>query len=137
MSDKKLVVMRGLPGSGKSTWVRENVRGHAVIVSADLWFEQHGKFDPKLLGRAHAEEQSRAIRAMGEGVPIVVVDNTNCEPWESAVVRAAAEALGYVVETVDLSDAGLTDAELAELSVHGVTPQIVAAMRARAGIAPR
>jgi predicted kinase len=36
--NKNVYVMMGVPGSGKSTWIRNNVPG-ALVASADHYFE--------------------------------------------------------------------------------------------------
>ena len=68
---------------------------------------------------------------MAGRAPVVVVDNTHVRRWEWSVVVAAALALGYAVEVVDLFDGGLDDAALAARNQHGVPAQAIAAMRAR------
>jgi predicted kinase len=128
----RVVVLRGLPGAGKSTWVRQHA-GEAVVCSADHYFETPAgyQFDESRLGAAHAACVSAAIEAMAGGAACVVVDNTHSCRWEWQAVGAAAAALGYGVELVDLFDAGLDNEALAKRNTHGVPAEVIATMRAR------
>lgn len=132
MNPPLMIVLRGLPGSGKSTWAARH-HPEAVICSADHFFEGPDgyRFDESRLGEAHAACAAKAIEAMAAGAPTVVVDNTHSQPWEWRVVSAAARALGYRLEVVDLFDAGLTDDALAVRNRHDVPADVIAAMRAR------
>jgi predicted kinase len=78
----ELVVMVGLQGSGKSTWVREHLPATHVIVSKDQW--PHAR---------HREaRQRRAVdNALAAGCS-VVVDNTNASPHDRAPLIEIARA---------------------------------------------
>ena len=132
---KRLVIMRGLPGSGKSTYVRLHYTdSESVVCSADDFFVQpDGEylFNPTLLPRAHGECMVRAEVAMRHGMPLVIVDNTNTTSGEWLVYQHLAGVHGYEVELVTVFDGGLTDAELAARNRHGVPEVAIAAMRAR------
>lgn len=74
---KRLVVMRGASGSGKSTKAKQlaadylNLYGaEAWIFSTDEFFMRDGQymFNPAALGHAHCWNQLRAIQAMIQGV---------------------------------------------------------------------
>ncbi len=131
-----LIILRGLPGAGKSTkaiaLAKATVMDTAVW-SADAWFQGVGgyRFNPRELGQAHAWCQTMVIGSMGSGIPIVIVDNTHVCRWEFSVTLAAAAAVGYRVQVDSLYDAGLTDAELAARCQHGVSVEAIAAMRRR------
>jgi predicted kinase len=77
---KKFILMRGLPGSGKSTKARE-LAEDGQIFSTDDYFclneEQEYRFNGNLLGKAHSWNQRRSLKALESGIPIVVIDNTN------------------------------------------------------------
>lgn len=71
----KLLLVRGIPGSGKSTyakqWAEEN---NAVHVEADMYFVQpsgHYAFDPKQIGAAHDWCQLKAAKALEEGTIVL------------------------------------------------------------------
>ena len=74
-----LTIMRGVPGSGKST--KAKALGGFVLSTDDFFMtaEDNPKylFNPKQLGAAHAWNQNRARDAMTAGIEHVIVDNTN------------------------------------------------------------
>lgn len=93
-----VIIMRGLPGSGKTTWVRDNAPGDAIIVSADTYFMQNGRyqFDPSKIAEAHNDCLRRFVAALQERTsPTIVVDNTNLRVTEIAPYYRLAEAFGY------------------------------------------
>ena len=71
----KLIIMRGLPGSGKSKVVREiiakaiNDHQHSAIVcSADQFFtnpDGEYNFNPSMIAQAHMDCQVKALKANG------------------------------------------------------------------------
>lgn len=127
---KTLYIMRGLPGTGKST--RASLM-NAVVCSADDYFMENGKyiFDPAKIAAAHQACQQKARYAMETGCRRVVVDNTNTQRWEFAIYKEMAKEHGYqVVEVVFRHDIW-TDDELAARNRHGVPGETIARMRAR------
>lgn len=131
-----MYILRGLPGSGKSTKAQQIAYSHGaercVIVSADHFFERLGRYDPRRLTRAHAECQLRALEGVMRG-QIVIVDNTNVTRDEMWFYRHIGDATGiiYEVRIVDLYDGGLPDESLAARCVHGVPARKIGEMRAR------
>lgn len=78
---KQFILMRGLPGSGKSTKAKELAGEQGQVFSTDDFFclneEQKYKFDKQKLGQAHAWNQRRSLAAVEAGIPVIVIDNTN------------------------------------------------------------
>lgn len=118
-SGKRLVIMRGLPGSGKSTKAREY---GGTIVSADDYFMQDDKymFDPNQLGAAHNQSKNKCEEAMKRGDPTIVVDNTNVRARDYKDYVKLAEQYGYDVEIDSVGTGGMAVEELAERNKHGV-----------------
>lgn len=94
---KSVYVLRGLPGSGKSTWTLA-VPG-AIVCSADDFFMKLGggvyKHDPAKIGEAHAECFRKYLDALRDGKETVVCDNTNSTAAEISPYMLAAAAFGY------------------------------------------
>ena len=142
-----LVLVRGLPGSGKTTLAQAMGRlagnderpctpsedRRAIACAADdfmLGKDGNYQFDPRKLRAAHEACQAATAKQL-RGGGRVVVHNTFSQKWEMAPYLALAALCGATVEVVDLFDAGLTDDELAARNVHGVPVGAIAAMRAR------
>lgn len=88
--EQELVVMVGLQGSGKTTWVREHLAGSHTVVSKDHW--------PN--ARRREERQQRVVAAALAGGASVVVDNTNPGVEERAPLVALARQAGVAVRAV-------------------------------------
>lgn len=109
----KVVIMRGVSGSGKSSYVEEILadfsatrrQAKVLVCSADQYFLDgtEYRFDPKLLGKAHAwclRKFNDAVSPAVEKYDLVVVDNTNTTPTEMAPYIALATAYNHDVEIV-------------------------------------
>lgn len=86
----ELVVMVGLQGCGKSTWVAGHLAGTHAVVSKDQW--------PN--ARRRERRQRRLVDELLAAGRDVVVDNTNPSPDERAPLIAIARAHGAVVRAV-------------------------------------
>ena len=140
----QVCIMRGLPGSGKSTKVKElleefrdtNPNGSAIVCSADDFFisaedgEYH--FDPSKIGQAHAWCKGQAYAAMKLGADLVVIDNTNTQRWEYEIYEQMALSRGYDVQHVRVG--GLSDDDIllyADRNTHGVPLEAIQRMAKR------
>jgi len=125
----RAIILRGLPGSGKSTFAKQNFR-EATVVSADHFF-QYGevyRFDPSKLHLAHQQSLSNFRDAVDHQVETIVVDNTNTRFWEFADYVQYASDQGYSIEVIRLA----TDPEIAaSRNIHGVSPETVEKMHCR------
>lgn len=120
----ELLLIRGLPGSGKSTMAKDYAKAGYVHCEADQYFEVNGqyRFDASKLSAAHADCLQRAISAMDSGRPVVVA-NTFTRRWEMEPYLKAAKVRGVNVRIVEASGTWP--------NVHGVPEDAVERMRAR------
>jgi predicted kinase len=126
---RTLTLIRGLPGSGKSTIAK---RLNAAHVEADMYFvgsdgEYH--FDPIKLRDAHAWAQERVRQLMACFVD-VVVSNTFSQMWELKPYLKLAQQYGYKVMVVTI-ETDLSDEELAARNIHGCPAEKIKIMRER------
>ncbi len=125
-----LTLIRGLPGSGKTTLAQ--TLGCAHFAADDRMVDATGayRFDAAKLAEAHAGCQDDAESLLVQGESCAVA-NTFTQRWEMEPYYRIAALYGAVVEVIDLFDAGLADDELAARNVHGVPVGAIARMRAR------
>lgn len=129
-----LVLMRGLPGSGKTTLALKICGGTGVVLSADHFFFQDGKysFDKARLSEAHEWNKRRAKQAMQEGHSPVIIDNTNVEVWEMMPYVALALRSKYHVCVLEPDTPWKFDArQLAQKNMHGVPRRTIDSMLER------
>ena len=132
----KITVLRGIPGSGKSTYAI-GIRNAEVefgltpvIVSADLYFMSglEYRFDISKLGDAHRWCLREFIQNINDKMSHIFVDNTNINLEDIAPYVAVGEALGYDVEVIQIN----ADPVAAALrNVHGVPLNSVRSMAER------
>ncbi|KAI5099205.1 NEDD4-binding protein 2-like 2 [Silurus meridionalis] len=120
-----LILMRGVPGSGKTTLARQisSSGPSGLILSTDDYFYQKDSyhFEPALLSTAHTWNQNRAKKAMLDEYTPVIIDNTNIQAWEMKPYVAAALEMGYRVDFVEPDTSWKCDpAELEKRNHHGV-----------------
>jgi NEDD4-binding protein 2 len=133
---KKIILIRGLPGSGKSTKAKELAGENPNIFSTDDFFvnSDTGKyeFDPKLLGRNHSLNVKRTEKAMQEGVTPIIVDNTHTRFFEMKKTVELAQKYGYEVEFHEPdTDWAWNVEELAKKNTHGVPLEAIQRMKDR------
>lgn len=128
-----LVLLRGLPGSGKSflarTMQEDNPSG--VILSTDDYFYINGQyqFDVKYLGEAHEWNQNRAKEAFEKKVSPVIIDNTNLQAWEMKPYVALSQKHKYKVLFREPDTWWkFRPKELARRNIHGVSKEKITRM---------
>lgn len=97
---KKLVIMAGLPGSGKS-FVRSKKYADMIVVDCDEIKKTLPGYDPKNPGLVHEEskvkEQERIYFNLSQGVDFVY--DTTATNWARIIkLIQDAKAVGYQVE---------------------------------------
>jgi predicted kinase len=133
---KKLVVMSGIPGSGKSTYLSKLQHPPVTVCSADHFFIQEDgsyKFCAPLLNLAHGDCFAKFTHLLEAGCVHLAVDNTNLGWSEAGRYIEAGLAAGYVVELVQLR---VPPAAAAARCVHGVPIDKVAALARRQLLIP-
>lgn len=94
---KELFIVRGIPGSGKSTMAKKL---GGVHFEADMFFitkDGEYKFDPKRIKLAHVWCIKSVEDAMVNDNPRIVVSNTFTEEWEFLKYEELAKEYGYTV----------------------------------------
>ena len=130
---QQLFVMRGIPGSGKSTMAKSIVFD-GIIHSTDDLITATGDYrgffakikasgDSKEFNRMHSKNLSNAIKSMKDGITPVVIDNTNIKANAAKAYVVAALEMGLDdnnIQICDVGTRGLSAEQLAESNTHGV-----------------
>lgn len=142
---KTVIIMRGLPGSGKSQFAKAiagwQLSSQSVVCSADHYFEKevYGlpsegtridyQFNPAKLPEAHSACLTNFICALNRGVPVVILDNTNTHKWEYLNYEGIALLKGYDVKIVEFQAKTIHEVRLCiRRNRHGVPPAVIASM---------
>jgi len=98
---KYLFIVRGIPGSGKSTFA-EQLAPTAQICTADDYHMNDGKYEwkPENVGKAHGWCQSKVDSLMSGDITPVVVANTSTTMKEMKPYYDLAEKYGYQVHSI-------------------------------------
>lgn len=129
-NNKVMFIMKGLPGSGKSTIVKtiQEVYKDSVVCSADFYFMKSGKykFRADKLKDAHQACQNKATASASRGMNVIIIDNTNVRNWEMKFYLTLAREYHYVPVIVEPQTPWCRDAyELAQRNSHGMDVSII------------
>jgi predicted kinase len=120
-----LILIRGLPGAGKSTMAKKLMNSTSVHLEADMFFEKDGKYEfkPYLLIEAHTWCLHETIKNLKEG-KTVIVSNTFTKFWElEPYLEAAQELTGNRFKVISL--------KTQFKSIHGIPQDAMDRMSAR------
>ena len=101
---KVAYIMRGVPGSGKSTIAKQLAGDNGSVHSTDDFFYVDGeyRFNPECLREYHDLNFEAFRNNLNNGVPVIILDNTNTRRWHFERYVEAAESTGYLVALVVL-----------------------------------
>jgi predicted kinase len=126
---KVLYLVRGLPGSGKSSFAKELVGSDDLVCEADKYFIDKitgaYNFDANLLGRAHESCHNRVERYMQDSYEKIAVSNTFTRDREMKPYFEMAEKYGYRVYSV------VVENRHGGINVHNVPEETLEAMKNR------
>ena len=122
---KTLILLRGLPGAGKSTFAKTI---GSIVLEADQYFvdpkTQEYKFDGSKIKDAHADCQRKCEEWMKVGYQITV-SNTFTQEWEMEVYYKLAEKYSYRVYSL------IVENRHGGINEHGVPEDKLEQMRNR------
>lgn len=98
--DKVLYIVRGIPGSGKSTFAKQLTSN---VFEADQYFldiNGNYNFDFTKIKDAHKDCQDNVKSAMKSSISKIAVSNTFTQEWEMKVYFDLAKEFGYKVFTI-------------------------------------
>lgn len=138
--DKKLIILRGLPGSGKSTITAELVRiatelkiSHVVVCCDDFFMVGDSYvFDQSKLKQVHDDCLIKAQQAMDSGVQLIIVDNTNVCYEELCPYVQYGLYKDYIITFQEPANEHSRNIPiLLQRNIHGVPAETYASMWAR------
>lgn len=100
---KSLVILRGVPGSGKSTFAELLSGGDTdIICCADDFFMQDGeyKWDRTKIGEAHDACKEKCASLIEKAAPLIIIANTNVRAQDFAEYMEMGEKAGYNVFSI-------------------------------------
>lgn len=123
MQNKTLHIVRGVPGSGKTTYCKKEL--HITPYEADDFFMVGGKYEfkPEQLAQAHKYCQTNVEWAMKSDTQYIAVANTFTRAWEIKPYLDLAKVYGY--EVVIHTCTGNYQ------NVHGVPEEVINRMKER------
>jgi len=132
---KRVIVLQGVSGSGKTHFAKELLHTHAtdhprVISSDDYFTDSNGyKFDPSKLGLAHAWcFRSFVLALQGTADDFIIVDNSNASAEELSPYMLACAAF-FAKATIVRVDCDLEVA--AKRTTHNVPTNAISRQAAR------
>ena len=130
VGQKVVYIMRGVPGSGKSTIAAEMARTFdGKVHSTDEYFtDESGQysFDRSRIKEAHQKNFEAFQTSLQQELPVVIVDNTNIKRWEFENYVKIAQESGYAIREINAPTPELEEALARNL--HGVPEEAIRRM---------
>lgn len=133
ISKKKLILMRGAPGSGKTLLAMKLV-GNGVIHSTDDFLIKDGKyvFDKDNICRYHRHNLVNSINSMTRGISPIIIDNTNIIAEYCTEYVKYGKIFGYDIEVVEVDTPWAFDIEeLMKRNTHDLPRETIEDMLRR------
>ena len=122
--EKVLIIIRGVPNSGKSSFAK--LLGRAIC-TADDWFIHKGVYnwDVKYLHEAHDWCERKCWRFMKKDVSPIIIANTNVTERIMRPYISMAENFGYIIYFIVLEN------RHGNKNSHGVPDETIEKMKKR------
>ena len=123
---KKCIFVRGLPGSGKSTFAEflASTNTNSVIVEADkIAFENYGEWKQSLVSQYHKDAFKLFCESVDNSVELIIVSNVNSSWIHFKEMYYYAEDNGYHVTSL------ITENRHESGSIHNVNESTYDGMR--------
>jgi len=133
MIPKILTLVRGLPGSGKSTFANTITNKFSICEADKFFYDKEGNynFDGSKLRQAHewcrnqVETRMKDNQLNPQFYPEIVVSNTFTQEWEMEAYYKLAEQYGYKVFSI------IVENRHGGVNEHGVPADKLEQMRNR------
>jgi predicted kinase len=131
--EKLLIILRGIPGSGKSTFARMMWSDYVICEADKYWYDEDGNynFDPSKLKQAHEWCQSQVRKFMQDNTlndqfyREIVVSNTSTTEKELQPYLDLANEFGYKVVSL------IVENRHGNSNVHNVPQETLQKMKDR------
>jgi tRNA uridine 5-carbamoylmethylation protein Kti12 len=142
---KTLIILRGLPGAGKTTIIKKLEKQYsetATVCSADHFFyfgkehiPENYHFQRDMLNKAHGSCRTNCSKAIQENKPLIIIDNTNIKLRDFKDYIELAYDGGYKI--ICHSITGMTAEDSFNSNVHNVPIETCAKMLSSYSPCPR
>ena len=128
---KNLILVRGVSGSGKSTFAEEFLYPVSLLISTDDFFMVNGEyqFNSELLSENHLKclksVESEMEQPQQDICPNIVVHNTFTQAWEIEQYKELADKYGYNFYTI------IVENRHGSSSIHDVPDDIISKQKER------
>ena len=97
MKDRNLIIIRGVSGTGKSTFAKLIAQPSIICTADDFYYDEDGNynFDADKLGEAHGACMKKFDESLyNDNILNIVIANTNCKARDYKYYVDKAEKVG-------------------------------------------